>query len=259
MRILGIDLGSRSVKLVIFENNTFVEQKIYNTSFFYRNFCSIMDKKIVILFDSLGMGNFDRIISTGYGRNNVNVDNAEIILELKAHTYGATYQTKLQEFTLLDIGGQDSKVISVKEGRMVDMVLNDKCAASCGRYLENMANVLEISIDELVKHQNNPVSLSSTCAVFGESELIGKISEGYSVEQLSAGVNYSLFKRLKPLIERFSGKSIVITGGVAQNKALVSFIKSELNFSSVIVPQFPQLNGAIGCCYYYLKINNLWK
>jgi len=253
MRIIGIDLGSRSVKIVVFEKDNLIEKRVFNTSFFYRNYCSIIEGKISIDFNKLKLGEFEKIISTVYGRNNVNVENAEIILELKAHAYGAMWQTKLENFTLLDIGGQDSKVISVKGGRMVDMMLNDKCAASCGRYLENMAAVMEISIEELVKHYKNPVQLNSTCAVFGESELIGKISEGCSIEELAAGVNYSLFKRISPLIERFPEDCLVLTGGVAKNQAFVEYIKLELDFKKVIVPLHPQLNGAIGCCYHYFK------
>ncbi|MFZ5986092.1 MAG: acyl-CoA dehydratase activase [Bacillota bacterium] len=251
MRVLGIDLGSRAVKLAVFENSTLIEGKVLDTAYFYRNFCSNTGGKINIDFDRLGLGKFDKIVSTGYGRNNVNVENAEVILELKAHTYGALWQTGLHSFTLLDIGGQDSKVISIKNGKMADMLLNDKCAASCGRYLENMANVLGIGLDELISHHKDPVELSSTCAVFGESELIGRISEGYSIERLAAGVNYSLFKRIKPVIERFPDNCLVITGGVAKNEALINFIEEELSFSKVLVPGNPQLNGAIGCCWYY--------
>lgn len=253
MRTVGMDLGSRSVKIVVFDKDNIVEKRMFNTSFFYRNYCTIKEGKISLDFDRLNLGEFEKIISTGYGRNNVNVENAEIILELKAHAYGAMWQTKLKDFTLLDIGGQDSKVISVKGGRMVDMMLNDKCAASCGRYLENMAAVMEIGMEEMVKHYKNPVQLNSTCAVFGESELIGKISEGYPLEELAAGVNYSLFKRISPLIERFPEERLVLTGGVAKNLAFVEYVKSELDFKEVIVPLYPQLNGAIGCCYHYFK------
>lgn len=251
MRILGIDLGSRAVKLVIFEENKLIKNEVYDTASFYRNYCSNVDQRISIDFERLNLGEFDKIVSTGYGRNNVNVEDSLIIVELKAHTFGAVWQTGLQDFTLLDIGGQDSKVISIRNGKMVDMLLNDKCAASCGRYLENMASVLGISLDELVRHHKDPVELNSTCAVFGESELIGRISEGYSIERLASGVNYSLFKRIKPAIERFPDNNLVVCGGVAQNEALINYIKSELNFKQVVIPQSPQLNGAIGCCAYY--------
>lgn len=253
MRILGIDLGSRAVKLAVFEDNNFVQSKIYDTASFYRDFCENRNQKIVINMEKINVGDIEQIISTGYGRNNVNVSNSKVITELKAHTYGAVWQTGLEDFTLLDIGGQDSKVISVSKGRMVDMVLNDKCAASCGRYLENMAAVIGINIDEMKKHFNEPVELSSTCAVFGESELIGKISEGYTVDKLAAGVNYSLYKRIKPLITRFASDCLVLSGGVANNEALIHFIKSDGLFGKIIVPDNPQYNGAIGCCAYYLK------
>ena len=252
MRVLGIDLGSRAVKLAVFEDKNLILSRIIDTANFYRDFCSNFNNRISINFEKLGIGSFDKIISTGYGRNNVNVENAEVILELKAHAFGAILQSGLENFTLLDIGGQDSKVLSIKNRKMVDMVLNDKCAASCGRYLENMANVLGISLDEMVNYFENPVELSSTCAVFGESELIGKISEGYTLERLAAGVNYSLFKRVKPLVERFQDVNLVITGGVAKNTALIKFAALELEFEKVMVPENPQLNGAIGCCYYYL-------
>lgn len=252
MRIVGIDLGSRAVKVAVFEENKYVLGKVYDTASFYRDYCNNENNTIKVDFGKLGIEHFQKVISTGYGRNNVNVNNAEIITELKAHTFGAIWQTGLKDFTLLDIGGQDSKVISVKNGRMADMVLNDKCAASCGRYLENMANVIGISIDEMKKYYNDPVELSSTCAVFGESELIGKISEGYAVPNLAAGVNYSLYKRIKPILARFPADKLVLTGGVANNDALIHFIKTDLGWGETVVPENPQFNGAIGCCAYYL-------
>ncbi|NLD46593.1 MAG: 2-hydroxyglutaryl-CoA dehydratase [Clostridiaceae bacterium] len=255
MKILGIDLGSRSVKLAVFDDNKMIYNKVIDTAVFYRDYCSNTNRKISIHFERLGITFFDKIVSTGYGRNNVNVEGAEVITELKAHVFGAMWQTGIKSFTLLDIGGQDSKVISVSEGKMVDMILNDKCAASCGRYLENMASILGIGIDELTRYSDNYVELNSTCAVFGESELIGRISEGYAIETLAAGVNYSLYKRIKPLIERFPQNCLVATGGVAKNGAIFKYIKAEMNYEDVIIPENPQLNGAIGCCSYHLSKN----
>ncbi|RCX20203.1 putative CoA-substrate-specific enzyme activase [Anaerobacterium chartisolvens] len=253
MRVLGIDLGSRSVKIAIFENDMLVCKRVIDTFKFYKNYCTSVDGKLEVDFELLEVGSADRIVSTGYGRNNINVCNADIMLELKAHTYGALLQTGLKNFTLLDIGGQDSKAVLVRDGKMADMLLNDKCAASCGRYLENMAGVLGIKIEEIAKYYDNPAELSSTCAVFGESELIGRISEGIALEHLAAGVNYSLFKRVKPMIERFQGESLVVTGGVANNSALLHYIKTETSFKQVEVPREAQLNGAIGCCAYGLE------
>lgn len=253
MSIIGIDLGSRSVKIGIFKDEKLLDSKIFDTALFYREYCSITDGKVNVDFEKLKLYDFQKIVSTGYGRNNVSIENAKVIVELKAHMLGALWQTKLDTFILLDVGGQDTKVVVVKNGKMLDMLLNDKCAASCGRYLENMSNVLGISLDMMSRCYENPVDLSSMCAVFAESELIGKISEGYAIKALAAGVNYSLFKRIKPLLERFSKETCVLTGGVANNNALRKYIESELNFKNIIVPKYPELNGAIGCCVYGME------
>lgn len=247
MRLLGMDLGSRAVKIVTMEDDEITDMRLYETAGFYRKYCIIRDGSVKIDFNGLGLGAIDRIGATGYGRNNVKLQGAEIINELKAHAAGAVWQTGLETFVLLDIGGQDSKVMHVKDSMIDDMVLNDRCAASCGRFLENMAVVLGLSIDELQKYHTNPVELNSTCAVFSESELIGRISEGHPVEALAAGVNYSLFKRVKPMLERFYDSTLVVTGGVAGNSALIHMLK-EMDYKKVVVPPQPQYNGAIGCC-----------
>jgi predicted CoA-substrate-specific enzyme activase len=250
VKVLGVDLGSRFVKLAVMDGNKIVSKRSIDTAVFYRDFCRNIDGKIEIDVSRLGVSDFDKIVGTGYGRNNINIKDAEIILELKAHTLGAVFQTGQRDFTLIDVGGQDSKVISVKDGKMADMILNDKCAASCGRYIESMANIIGISLGEIGKHHVNPVELSSTCAVFGESELIGRVSEGAKIEELAAGINFSLFKKIKPLLSRFPSRIAVITGGVAKNGGLTYFVKNEMNFEEVLVPEMPQLNGAIGCCVY---------
>jgi len=161
---------------------------------------------------------------------------------------GACYQTGDTDFVLLDIGGQDVKIMKIENSILTNLDLNDKCAASCGRYLENMANVLEVSLDELAKHQDNPVNLNSTCAVFSESELIGQIAEGVSLERLCSGVNFSLYKRLKTILSGYSAKKLYVGGGVASNTAVLHYLKND--YSEVIPLKDNQFNGALGCCVY---------
>lgn len=251
MRILGIDLGSREVKIVLMENNKVIDKKKISTMSFYRDYCTYDNNKIKVDLNKLNIKEIDKGISTGYGRNNTDLSMFKPITEIKAHVYGVMYQTKLRDFILLDIGGQDVKIIKVENGIITDLELNEKCAASCGRYLENMANVLEISLDEMSKHYKEPVELNSTCAVFSESELIGKIAEGTSFENLCAGVNYSLYKRLKPLLTKFKGRKLVISGGVANNYAVKKYLKND--YDEIIEMEDPQFNGAIGCCYFGSK------
>lgn len=247
MKVLGIDLGSRAVKVVVMESGKIIKKQKISTMSFYRDYCSF-DGKLIVDLEQLQIKALDVAISTGYGRNNTDLNRFLAINEIKAHVYGALYQSHLRDFVLLDVGGQDVKVIKVEKGIITDLELNEKCAASCGRYLENMANVLEISLDEMSSYYENPVELNATCAVFSESELIGKIAEGISIEALCAGVNYSLYKRLKPLITRFRSKSLILAGGVAHNIGLKHYLKDHYN--EIVTIDDPEYNGAIGCCYY---------
>ncbi len=252
MRVLGIDLGSREVKAVLMEDNNIIKTFQVSTMSFYRDYCSY-DEKIVVDLDKLGINNIDTAISTGYGRNNTDLKKFKAINEIKAHVYGVFFQTKLKDFILLDVGGQDVKIVKVEKGIITDLELNDKCAASCGRYLENMASVLEIPLGEMFEFHQNPIELNSTCAVFSESELIGKIAEGIDIERLCAGVNYSLYKRIHPLLTKFKGHRLVLSGGVADNKSLIKYLENDYN--EIIVLDEPQLNGAIGCCYYGYRLS----
>jgi (R)-2-hydroxyacyl-CoA dehydratese activating ATPase len=247
MKILGIDLGSREVKVVLLENDRIEGRFKVGTMSFYRDYCSFQHK-IVVNVEKLGIKEFDMAVSTGYGRNNTDLSRFTPINEVKAHVYGAAWQTGLKDFILLDVGGQDVKIARVQNSIMTDLELNDKCAASCGRYLENMAGVLEIPLEQMSQYTENPVELNSTCAVFSESELIGKIAEGASMESLCAGVNYSLYKRLQPLLMKFKGRKLVLSGGVARGRALREFLKTE--YDEIVSLEDPQFNGAVGCCVY---------
>lgn len=247
MRVLGIDLGSREVKIAVMEKGQLKYTRKISTMKFYRDYC-YFDSKVTVDLNKLDLKDIDTAVSTGYGRNNTDLSCFTPINELKAHLYGAIYQTGLKDFTLLDIGGQDVKVVRCEKGIMTDLELNEKCAASCGRYLENMCSVLEIEMDELSSYYKNPVALNSTCAVFAESELIGKIATGVSIDRLCSGVNYSLYNKLRPMLTGFKGDTLLISGGVGKNKAIKRYLEKDYN--NVIVLENPQLNGAIGCCRF---------
>ncbi|WP_003541376.1 acyl-CoA dehydratase activase [Desulfotomaculum nigrificans] len=245
--ICGIDLGSRSVKVALMAPDGSLTFHKFDTVSFYRQHGRMVEGQLQVDLAALGLGVPEKVVATGYGRQTINLKGAEVIPELKAHVLGAVHQTGLTDFTLLDLGGQDSKVVLVSRGKMVDFQTNDKCAASTGRYLENMAAVLDIDLAELSRHYRNPVDLSSTCAIFGETELIGKVVEGHPVANLAAGVNYTIFKRIKPMLHKLLTDTIVFTGGVAHNQALVKILEQEMQVP-VVVPEYPQYNGAIGCC-----------
>lgn len=248
---IGIDLGSRKAKFALMRGAQIIRLADQDTIAFYKKFGSIVGEELSL--DLLGSGIFSadelaqaKITVTGYGRNSINLHGARVVSEIKAHVAGARAQTGLTDFTLLDMGGQDTKVAQVIAGRLTDFVMNDKCAASSGRYLENMAAVLEVSLEELSSHSLEPIALDATCGIFGESELIGQILRGHPLSRLCAGVNLTLVKRVLPMLKRFSSPTLVITGGVALNGAMVALLAASCGMA-VVVPEHPQHNGAIGC------------
>jgi predicted CoA-substrate-specific enzyme activase len=248
---IGIDLGSRKAKFALLRDGGVVRLAEYDTITFYKRFGRLNGEDLSL--DLGGSGLFvgeelalASVVVTGYGRNTLSLKGARVISEIRAHVAGALYQTGLKNFTLLDMGGQDTKVALVKDGRLSDFVMNDKCAASSGRYLENMATVLEVSLDELSTHWEEPVKLDATCGIFGESELIGQILRGHPISRLCAGVNQTLVKRVLPMLRRYSSETLVLVGGVALNGALARLLERETGHR-VVVPEHPQHNGAIGC------------
>ncbi|UCD72330.1 MAG: hypothetical protein JSW70_04875 [Syntrophobacterales bacterium] len=245
---IGIDLGSRRVKIVLMEGSEIIRTRIFDTLLFYKRYGTITEGKLWVQFNRLDLpiDPRSRIFITGYGRNNINLSGGNIVTEIQAHTRGAIFQTGLEDFTLVDLGGQDTKVAYVQGGRVKDFLMNDKCAAGSGRYLENMARVLAVSLRDLGKQYDDPIDLDATCAIFGESEMIGKIIEGIPIPRICAGVNLSVVRRVLPLINRFPRQNVVVSGGVARNKAILKLLKLSIH-APVVAPKRPAFNGAIGC------------
>lgn len=253
---VGLDLGSRSVKMAV------SPQKIdgrfagpcrlecFDTFAFYTAYARYKERTMRLDLPALGLEKDAVVAACGYGKQAAAIGGALVLPEIQAHALGAQAATENSDFLLIDIGGQDSKVIRVIGNLVRDFSTNDKCAAGSGRYLENMGKVLGLDSAQLGSYWQEPAVLNSTCAVFGESELVGKIIEGYSLSSLAAGVNQSVVRRLLPLIHRhLPVKDIYLAGGVAQNEAVCRLLSMELGQTVQILPQ-AQFNGALGCCYY---------
>ncbi|MDD3894736.1 MAG: acyl-CoA dehydratase activase [Syntrophomonadaceae bacterium] len=246
--MIGIDLGSRHIKIAQMKDGKIIKTAIFDTVQFYRRYGMAGQKKLSINLEELGFPK-DKLTATGYGKAAVTVEGAVHIPEIQAHAVGAVFQSGLNDFTLLDIGGQDTKIIMVREGQVADFLTNDRCAASSGRYMENMADVLGISLADLSLYSEDPVSLNSTCAIFGETEIISKIAEGYSISQLAAGVNFTLYRRFAAQLRQMHSEKLVLSGGGAFNSALIAIIAGQTGCETIRVENY-QFNGAIGCCVY---------
>ena len=158
---------------------------------------------------------------------------------------------------LIDVGGQDSKVIRIgKKGRPEDFELNDKCSAGTGRFLEVMARVLGITIDELgplALQSDSPSSISSTCTVFAESEVIGHIGAGAKPDDIAAGIHESMATKIVALAKRVKVvPPVCVTGGVALNPAFRHYLSKHLG-TELWIPEEPQLTGALGAAVIALK------
>jgi len=188
------------------------------------------------------------LVATGYGRKLVRQAERSIT-EITCHARGV-YRELGHGGTLVDIGGQDSKVIGISsKGDVVDFSMNDKCAAGTGRFLENTARRLGVPLErmgQVALAAAEEVSISSTCTVFAESEVISLIAHGVAVESILRGLHRSLIKRIVAMIRTVGlVPPLMLSGGVVQNQAIARMLEEETG-EKVVIPQYPQLMGAYG-------------
>lgn len=256
----GVDIGSVSTQAVVM-----IDGEIYAFSSL-RTGSSSPDsaaKSMNAALQNTGMElkDINYVVGTGYGR--VNVPFAQrTITEIACHARGANYVNPAVR-TVLDMGGQDCKAIRCDErGKVVEFMMNDKCAAGTGRGIETVADLLEVPIEEIgplslqVKEEPRPVS--STCVVFARTEILGLFRQGWSKEEILASFTAALAKRTCSLLERLGmEKEFIITGGIAKNVGVVKRIERRLGINAVSSPIDPQIIGAVGAALFakdlYLK------
>ncbi|MCS7121560.1 MAG: acyl-CoA dehydratase activase [Archaeoglobaceae archaeon] len=241
MIVAGIDVGSLTAKCVLFEEKVIaysiakVTPDLENTA---KAVYSDAVKKAGV--------SAEYIVATGYGRNKVSFANLKVT-EITCHAFGAKSIFPSCR-TVIDIGGQDSKVIAVENG-VKNFVMNDKCAAGTGRFLEVMASALNVDVSklgELDEKADKPVNISSTCTVFAESEVVSYIAQGEKVENIVAGLHNAIASRIAAMAKRIDLKpDVVLTGGVAKNKGVKRALEEILQIK-ILVPEEPQIVGAIG-------------
>ncbi len=248
----GIDIGSTAIKISIVDENR--DLVGYKTSASGSMFYKYAQETLNALTNELGINNEDIVytVATGYGRK-LFKEADENISEITANAMGAIAAAK--EYgeikTIINIGGQDSKAISLdKDGHVVNFAMNDRCAAGTGKFLDVVATKLEMDTSELAEHHfkatGTPLSINSTCAVFAESEIIGLLGNNHSVEDIVLGVHYSIAKRIVKLVKRVGIKeNIYFDGGPALNGGLVNAIENELG-KEIFIPKHPQITTSLG-------------
>ncbi|AEH60209.1 CoA-substrate-specific enzyme activase [Methanosalsum zhilinae DSM 4017] len=246
----GIDSGSATTKAVLVRDGIDVSHIIRPTAF---DFISAAEKAYEEILDYAGIGrkDVDHVYSTGYGRESIKFADKNVS-EITAHALGVLHLYP-DVNGIIDIGGQDSKVISVNNGRVTDFLMNDKCAAGTGKFLEYTARALEVSIGDLgdlALASKKPADISSMCTVFAESEVISLRAKGLSKEDIAAGLIVSIARRVAVMARKISlKKNVAFVGGVAKNVGIKNALEWELG-TELYVPPEPQITGALGAALY---------
>ncbi|MFY9114116.1 MAG: acyl-CoA dehydratase activase [Dethiobacteria bacterium] len=247
MVVAGIDVGSITAEAVILDGGDILSFVIMPTG---ANSRIAADKVLneALKKADLSPEDLDYVIATGYGR--ISVPSAhKRVTEITCHGRGAFFLFPSVR-TVIDIGGQDSKVIRLgAEGQVVDFAMNEKCAAGTGRFLEVMAHALEVELKDLAAlsaKASRSVPISSMCTVFAESEVVSLIAAGQPREDIIRGIHDSIAERTAGLLNRVGiEEKIVMAGGVAQNTGVVTAIEEKLGIR-IIIPENPEIIGALG-------------
>lgn len=243
----GVDIGSTMTKVVIAdEGEKVVSRVISHTGAEHRRLANrVMEEALKQA--GLSIDDISYVIATGYGRINVPFADKQVT-ELTCHARGV-YQFRQGVRLAIDIGGQDSKALKIKDGKLIDFVMSDKCAAGTGRFLEVLAPTLGLRVEELGEtslRATRKVKISSTCTVFGQQEVISLLSDGEPLEDIVAGLHDAIASRVASMARKLKIEpDVVFTGGVAKNSGVAKALGKNLG-CEIFIPDEPLLSGALG-------------
>lgn len=252
----GIDSGSTSTDVVILDR----DQKMVTGVILPTGAGAAVgaERALEQALEQAGLqrSDIDAIVTTGYGRTAIQ-DGDKSITEITCHARGAHYLDPGVR-TVIDIGGQDSKVIRLDEnGAVVNFVMNDKCAAGTGRFLEMMARTMEMDLDEMSKaglHYKEDITISSMCTVFAESEVVSLIAQNKPTDDIVHGLNKAVASKTAALAKRVGGEErYMMTGGVSKNRGLVKTLEEKLG-TTLVVNEKAQLCGALGAALFAMDM-----
>lgn len=242
MYYIGIDIGSTASKTVVLNEDALFDSFTLPTGWSGKETAQAIYEKL----GEKGCAGETRIVATGYGR--VSVDYADkVVTEITCHGRGG-YNLFQKDCTIVDVGGQDTKVITVSGGTVKDFLMNDKCAAGTGKFLEVMATRLGVTLKELfdLAQAGTPLAISSMCTVFAESEVISHIGAGEQRADIAAGVVDSVASRVANLCTRHGLQGdVVLTGGLCDSACFVGFLSKKLGMS-VETHRLGRYAGALG-------------
>jgi predicted CoA-substrate-specific enzyme activase len=247
----GVDIGSLTAKAVVLGDEGIAGYCVMTGG---SDVTAAAERVLATALESAGVRHADlaAIVATGYGRAKVPLA-GKSVTEITCDAIGTHFLVPGARL-VIDVGGQDSKVIGLDEaGRVSDFAMNDKCAAGTGRFLEVMAHALEIDLAQLgpasLRHKKH-VDISSMCTVFAESEVVSLIAEGYAREDILHGLHQAIASRITAMARGMEmNGTVVVCGGVAKNTGVVRAFEERLK-TKVKVPPEPQIVAALGAAIY---------
>ena len=248
----GIDVGSLSAEAAIFADDKLVAYSLIRTGPDSAE-TALKALRAALEKTPIHKQDIDYTVATGYGRVIVPFADRNIT-EISCHAKGAHYFHPAAR-TILDMGGQDCKAIRCDEnGKAVNFIMNDKCAAGTGRAMEVMASLLQIPLEEVGPRSldtgGDPVKISNTCVIFAKSEVLSLMREGIPINDILAGLCDSVAERVKTLVQRVGiEEHFVISGGISKNSGVVKRLEQKLDVCAHI-PEEPQIVGAVGAALF---------
>ena len=239
---VGIDIGSTASKVAVMEDGNVINAFVLPTGFSSVETAKLIYKEL----EKQGVSKENaKYVATGYGR--ISVDYADkIVTEITCHGKGAYYLFK-ENGTTIDVGGQDTKAIMLANGKVLNFIMNDKCSAGTGKFLEIMANRMGVSQDRLTELARNGqgISISSMCTVFAESEVISLIGQGRPREDIAYGVINSVVSKVISLVKHLENDQYFLTGGLCENEYFIEKLAEALDKPVKSMP-LARYAGAIG-------------
>jgi predicted CoA-substrate-specific enzyme activase len=249
MIVAGCDVGSRTSKAVIMKDARVLSSAVFlSRARPEESAREVMGRALKLA--GISMEDISHIVGTGYGKEQIHFAD-EVESEIVCHARGAWWNMPSVR-TIIDIGGQDAKAIRIDDkGNVIRYIYNDKCAAGTGRFLEVMAEAMEVNLEEmgeLAKQSRERLSISNQCVIFAETEVISLINAGRGVPDIINGLHHAMAKRVASLAMSIGvNQDIVMTGGVAKNCGMFDALSEGLGLPLKAMSNLdPQINGAVG-------------
>lgn len=249
MLIGGCDVGSTTGKAVVLYGEEIVSHCVAASTTKPQETARMVMEEAIRRAGQSSVDDLEYIVGTGYGRTKIPFAD-ECMSEITCHARGAHWLDP-EIRTVVDVGGQDCKAISLNEtGRVVEFVMNDRCAAGTGRFFEAMSRALGCTLEDisaLANQSETPATISSQCSVFAESEVVTLINEGVELNDIIAGINNSVANRLFGMVRRIGfRKELAVTGGCSKNHGLAKALEAKLDAKVTTLAHDPQIAGAVG-------------